>query len=333
MIRLAAFALVAAILSAAPAAAQRMSYGKAPMPGDTGPPAPEAVRFEQKLGAQVPLDLTFYDHTSKPITLRECIGKKPTILVLAYFRCPKLCNQVLTGLVDTLRDAAKREANFVAGGPFNVVVVSIDPKEDPITHSRPRRQELFREYGGRSEYQPGFWFLTASHGQGTDVAEADRTIHQLADAVGFQYTLRQRNLEFTYQADTGWVGKDGKKLATLPKEYDYGHASGVMVLTPEGTVNQYLLGINYPVEDLRGAVADASGGKLGTLFKLAEQMPLCFVYDDIKGHYRPTMLLLAGLYTPVMLGVVWFAVRTYRRGRKEKPLTPGVAVVPTPSTN
>ena len=38
MTRIAAFALVAAILSAAPATAQRMSYGKAPMPGGTSTP-------------------------------------------------------------------------------------------------------------------------------------------------------------------------------------------------------------------------------------------------------------------------------------------------------
>jgi protein SCO1/2 len=333
MTRTVAFALLAAALTAAPAAAQRMSYGKAPTPGDTGPPGPETAKFEQKLGAQVPLDLTFYDHMSQPVTLRDCVGKKPTILVLAYFRCPKLCNQVLTGLVDTLRDAAKREANFVAGGPFNVVVVSIDPKEDPLTHARPRRQELFREYGGRSEFQPGFWFLSASHGQGTDIEDADRKIHQLADAVGFQYSLRQRNKEYAYQPDTGWVGKDGQKLPALAKDYDYGHASGVMVLTPEGKINQYLLGINYQTDEVRGAVADASGGKLGTLFQLSEQLPMCFVYDDIKGHYRPTMLLLAALYTPVMLGVVWFAVRTYRRGRKERPLVPGEVVSPGPIAN
>src|SRR5262245_5810549 len=121
---------VAILLLAAPAAAQRMSYGKAPTPGDTGPPSPDDVKFEQKLGEFAPLDLEFTDHTGKMVRLRELADGKPTVLVLAYYRCPKLCNQVLTGLLDGLKDARRADSVFVAGGPFNVIAISIDPRED-----------------------------------------------------------------------------------------------------------------------------------------------------------------------------------------------------------
>ena len=66
MTRSAAITLTVAFLLAAPAAAQRMSYGKAPIPGDTGPPNPENVDYVQRLGEYAPLDLTFYDHTGQP---------------------------------------------------------------------------------------------------------------------------------------------------------------------------------------------------------------------------------------------------------------------------
>ena len=60
MTRVAGLALTLALLAAAPAAAQKIgvgSYGKAPMPGETGPPAPENVGYDQKLGGRVPLDV------------------------------------------------------------------------------------------------------------------------------------------------------------------------------------------------------------------------------------------------------------------------------------
>ena len=140
MNRIVGLALTVALLSVAPATAQRMSYGKAPTPGDVGPPSPENVDYIQKLGEYAPFDLTFYDHTAQPVSLRSIANGKPTVLVMAYYRCPRLCNEVLIGLLDSLKSLHKSDPAFVAGGPFNLVVVSIDPKEDPNTLARPRRQ-------------------------------------------------------------------------------------------------------------------------------------------------------------------------------------------------
>jgi protein SCO1/2 len=332
MTRVWMLALTVVFAAVAPAAAQRMSYGKAPIPGDNGPPAPEVARYDQRLGNHVPLDLEFYDHNGQSVRLGDLVGGKPTILVLAYYRCPKLCNQVLTGLLDSLRELHRRDAANVAGGPFNVVTVSIDPREAPTTLARPKRLAYLEEYDRRPEDRPGWWFLSASHGQGTDLADADRKIHQLADAVGFRYALRQRGREYVYQPDGSWETKDGRKMTHLAKDYDYAHASGVVFLAPDGKVTSYLLGINYQPDDVQSRLREAAGGKVGSLIpkSLAESLPACFVYDQVTGRYRPTMLALSIVATPVMLLVLFVAYRAVRQGMRETPLNPGDAS-PTPT--
>jgi protein SCO1/2 len=326
MTRLAALALTFALL-AVPAAAQNVgSYGKAPIPGDTGPPAPENVGYDQKLGGRVPLDVELVDHTGRPTTLGRAMGGKPTILVLAYYRCPRLCNEVLDGLLTGLKGAMAQDPNFVAGGPFTVVTVSIDPKESPHLALRKRRSFL-DAYDNRPDDAPGWAFLTTSRGQGTDVRDADRKVHRLAEAVGFRYTLRSKGRDYFYQPDDGgwWKTADGRPLGDQVREYDYQHASGVVVLAPDGTITRYLLGIQYTPGDVRSAVADAEGGKVGSPVVEAISQ-FCFVYDDVKGHYRPTMRLLGVVSAPFAVLVLFLGLRTIRRGMSEKPI-----VVPRPA--
>jgi protein SCO1/2 len=239
-----------------------------------------------------------------------------------YNRCPKLCNEVITGLLSALNDARKTDPAFVAGGPFNVVMVSIDPREAP-TVVRKNRELFLREYDGRNPDQPGVWFLTASEGQGTDVLAADRKVHQLADAVGFRYQMRFRNQDFLYQPDEGvWRSADGKaNLPPEPRNYDFGHASGLTVLTPAGTVSKYLLGINYSARDVRLSLVEASDGKIGTWSDAVSQY--CFTYDSVKGHYRLTMRYLAWASVPFVLLVGFLTARTVRSARSEPTLAPG----------
>src|SRR5262249_20403697 len=68
------------------------------------PPVLRDVDFDQRLDSQVPLDLRFKDEGGRTVQLGEYFGEKPVILVLAYFRCPMLCTEVLNGLVRALLD-------------------------------------------------------------------------------------------------------------------------------------------------------------------------------------------------------------------------------------
>src|SRR5262249_28219404 len=100
--------------------------GTAARAGDSRPLILREVDFEQRLGAQVPLDLEFNDEAGKSVRLGDCLGGKPTVLVLADFRCPMLCTQVLNNLT-----RAMRPLDFSVCNEFNVVTVSFDARETP----------------------------------------------------------------------------------------------------------------------------------------------------------------------------------------------------------
>src|SRR6476661_5638087 len=73
------------------------------------------IKFTQRLDNQTPLTAELRDEHGEAITLEECIANKPTILVMAYYRCPMLCNQVLNSLARTLRGV-----NFRPGKDISV---------------------------------------------------------------------------------------------------------------------------------------------------------------------------------------------------------------------
>lgn len=197
-----------------------------------------------------------------------------------------------------------------------------------MTLARPKREAFLKDYLGTDQDVPGWWFVTANHGQGTDVKAADRKIHALTQAVGFEYNLRARNRDYAFDAEKGeWVGKvDERVLEQLPKDYDYDHKSGFVILTPDGTISRYLLGINYSARDLRLGLVEASGGKIGTLTDTISQY--CYVYDDVKGHYKPTMRLVAFVAVPVMLTMFYIAYRAVRQARGEKSAVVTPAITP-----
>ena len=66
-------------------------------------PILKEVGLDQKLDAQVPLDLTFSDEQGRDVTLGSLFGPRPVVLALVYYECPMLCTEVLNGLVGSLQ--------------------------------------------------------------------------------------------------------------------------------------------------------------------------------------------------------------------------------------
>jgi protein SCO1/2 len=145
------------------------------------PPGPGEVGITQRLGAQVPLDLTFRDEDGHTVRLGDCCGGKPTVLVLAYFRCPMLCTQVLNGLTDALRGV-----KFTIGKEFNVVTVSFDAREGPAL-ARAKKASYVEDYG-RPGAAAGWHFLTGEQ----------ESIDELARAVGFRYQYDPKKDQFAH---------------------------------------------------------------------------------------------------------------------------------------
>jgi protein SCO1/2 len=145
------------------------------------PPSLQGVGFDQRLDAQVPLDLEFRDETGQAVKLGDYFGDKPVILVLAYYRCPMLCTQVLNGLVRAMLDMP-----LDAGKDFNVVTVSFDPRETPELAAA--KKKTYLERYGRPGAESGWHFLTGEQA----------AIDRLTTAVGFRYRYDAKNDQFAH---------------------------------------------------------------------------------------------------------------------------------------
>jgi len=190
-------------------------------------PGPEPPKFDwvPKLGATLPLDAHFTDHEGHDVALRDCLGERPVVLALVYYRCPMLCGLVLEGMVQALR-----AVDFTTGTDFDVLVLSIDPTETPELAAAKRKSTL-AGYGLREGDAPaGAWrFLVGN----------EDAVRSVADAVGFGYER-------------------------MPGSGDYAHGAGITVLTPGGQVSRVLFGVEYAPRDLRLALVEASAGTIGT---------------------------------------------------------------------
>jgi protein SCO1/2 len=126
--------------------------------------------LEQKLGTQIPLDLTFTDDTGKTVSLRNYFGRRPVILQLGYNHCWLMCDVITGALVRSMQDM-----RLSPGTDFNVLFVSIDPNETWQLAAR-KQADYIRSYG-RDRTGPGWHFLT---GHAPEIAA-------LTSAVGFHY--------------------------------------------------------------------------------------------------------------------------------------------------
>ncbi len=89
------------------------------------PPALEDVDIDEKLGQQVPLDLTFTDENGRTVPLRDLMAGQPTVLQLGYFECPMLCGLVAEGWVKSIQ-----QLPMDLGRDYQVISISIDHNED-----------------------------------------------------------------------------------------------------------------------------------------------------------------------------------------------------------
>lgn len=139
--------------------------------GDHPPGVPvEEITFDQNLGAQIPLDLSFQDESGRNVQLSDYFGIKPVILLFAYYECPMLCPLVLQDLTHKLQDV-----NFTTGDQFEFVTISLDPGETPGLAAEKKAQYV--EQYGRKGADGGWHFLTGQEGD----------IETLAQSVGIQY--------------------------------------------------------------------------------------------------------------------------------------------------
>jgi len=133
-----------------------------------------------------------------------------------------------------------------AGKDFNLVTVSFDPTETPKLAALKKLSyvDKYRRPGAAD----GWAFLTGN----------ETNIKKLADAVGFRY-------------------------AWDPQLKQFAHASSIMILTPQGKLARYFYGVEFPSQDVRLSLVEASGGKIGGFIDQA--VLFCYHYDPATGRY------------------------------------------------
>ena len=224
------------------------------------------VTVEQHLNQQLPLDATFADETGKTVKLGQYFdGKHPVLLALVYYKCPILCSEELKGLTGALE-----MVSYQPGKDFQIVAISIDPTETPAVAASKKREYV--TYYGHPESAPGWHFLTGQQ----------PAIDAVAKATGFGYVRM--------------AGPDGKMN-------QFAHASAIQIVTPEGKIAQYYLGVEYSPQDLRLGLIEASNHKIGT--PVDTILTYCYRYDPTLNRHSLLIarIVQAGcLLTVLILG-------------------------------
>jgi len=170
------------------------------------------------------------------------------------------------------------------GADFDVVTVSFNPKESwPLAAAK--KANYVEKFQGKGALH-GWHFLTGKQ----------ENIQKLADTAGFHF-----------------------KYDPITKQF--AHASGIMVLTPEGKISRYFYGIEYKPRDLRLGLVEASKNKIGTF---ADQVLLfCFHYDPMTGKYGPVIAnvtrVVASASVIALGAFIFVMLRRERRGELGRP--------------
>src|SRR6202023_1775539 len=171
-----------------------------------------------------------------------------------------------------------RMLSFTPGRDYEVVFVSFDPRESPDMAGQKKKSAL--AHFNRPETAAGWHFLTGTK----------ESIDAATKAANFRYSFDAKTNLFA-------------------------HASGIMLLTPDGRISRYFYGVEYPGRDMRLGLVDASAGKIGT--PIDHLLLFCFQYNPETARYSATVLRivrLGGILTILAIvgGIVIFRRRDVR---------------------
>ncbi|GIW99655.1 MAG: electron transporter [Pirellulaceae bacterium] len=233
------------------------------------------VTVEDRVGDFVPLDVMFNDERGQRVPIGKYFRRGiPIVLTLNYSDCPGLCIAQLDNLVGTLRELPVG----VLGRDFEIITVSIDPRETP---EKARRTEA--KYVGLlgQEAEPYWHFLTGDY----------RSIQRLADSLGFRFYYDKANQRYNHPAATYFLSQDGR-------------------------ICRCLVSLGVEPNQFQLAVGEASQGRL-TLNGLTDAfIQLCYYYDPDANRYtasaRRVMAFGGAAFCLMLLGLTapfWFRGR------------------------
>lgn len=172
-----------------------------------------------------------------------------------------------------------RPLSLRPGRDFYVIAISINPREGPAL-ARDKRDNYVKLYSSRAG-PAGWHFLTGT----------ESNIRAVADAVGFHYRYD-------------------------PKNDIYLHASGIMVLTPQGRAARYFYGVEFEPKDLKLGLVEASQNRIGSA--VDQILLFCYHYDPATGKYTAAVLNLLEVSAAVtLLLLIGILGRLWRRNLRQ----------------
>ncbi|HEX2330240.1 MAG TPA: SCO family protein [Candidatus Angelobacter sp.] len=185
------------------------------------------------------------------------------------------CPMLCSQVLNGLTGALNGIVKLNVGRDFDIVTVSFDPRDD--AKAAAENKKLYINRYRRPGAAEGWHFLTGKEDQ----------IKALTHAVGFRY-------------------------AWDPEIQQYAHASGIMLLTPDGRLAQYYYGIEYAPRDIQFGLIESSQGKIGNV--VDKLLLYCYHYDPARGKYGAVIfniLRVSALATVLVLG--GFMIVMFRR--------------------
>lgn len=173
-----------------------------------------------------------------------------------------------------------QDMKWSIGREFDVVDVSINPAENYRLAANKKRAYL-KSYG-RASAAEGWHFLTGD----------ESSVRRLADEVGFRY-------------------------AYDPISKEFAHPSGLVILTPQGKISHYELGVTFPPRQLYASLAAASQKQIGS--PVQQLILLCFHYNPVTGKYSASVIgIMRVLAVMTMLSVCALVLVLVWRGRSRR---------------
>ena len=236
----------------------------------------ERVGISQRLGESVPLTVPFADEQGVVRPLGAYVQGRAVIIAPVYFDCPNLCTLTLNSLAASLK-----HLDLSAGRDYEVLAISIDPREGPALAAA-KRDNFVNRYGSTAcrACDPGWRFLT---GRAQD-------IRAVTEALGYRYF---------------WDGGQSQ----------YAHPAGIVIMSPQGRIAQYFNGLEFPPSELRRALQTAAAGRTGGL---AERLwLLCFHYAALAGKYSGAVSILLRILALTTIAALAALLFRLTRGARE----------------
>jgi protein SCO1/2 len=212
----------------------------------------------QGVGIEQKLD----QHVPLDLTFTDEFGKKVPLSTFFQSGKPVIlalvyyrCPMLCTQILNGVASSLKA-VSLNPGRDFEVVSISFDPKDTPETAAS-KKQLYMRRYG-RPGTANGWHLLTGD----------EANIKALTDAVGYHYKYD-------------------------PTTDQFAHASGIMIVTPDGRLSRYFYGVEYAPRDIRLGLVEASQNKIGN--PVDEILLFCFHYDASTGKYGAVVMNIVRL--------------------------------------